>query len=89
MKIHKNFKIISVAILLIIIGVGLILYFNGGTGRFVDGCTRLDRINNNCVPAGECQPKDSKSNFAIDCAPKNYDSKFCHTGKPADCYPKL
>lgn len=43
--------------------------------RLADECTEKDWQTGNCVPAGRCAPA-GKSDALIDCATKDYDSKY-------------
>lgn len=69
----KKQKIAIVVLLITLLTFTLAYYF---VLQRMDKCTAIDKVQNNCVPAGRCTPPGDPREATIDCALKNYDHKF-------------
>ena len=69
----KKQKITVMGVLIALLVLALAYYF---VGQHSDKCTVLDRVQNNCIPAGRCTPIGDPQEAATDCVLKKYDHRF-------------
>lgn len=75
MKNKKLLIFITVIFVVAVIASGLMIYLYSSPEVHADDCRPIDRLQNNCIPAGNCRMPGEGGIIIDGCIPPDYDHR--------------